>query len=69
MLWSALVPLNLLYPMLTWYLLIYLPEESATPGAEDESSEKVPVENSEQLSDTASPTEEPKQALSLVCDE
>jgi len=50
-------------------LLIYLPEESATPGAEDESSEKVPVENSEQPSDTASPTEEPKQALSLVCDE
>jgi len=44
-------------------------EESATPGAEDESSEKVPVENSEQPSDTASPTEEPKQALSLVCDD
>jgi len=50
-------------------LLIYLSEESATPGAEGESSEKVPVENSEQPSDVASPSEEPKQALSLVCDE
>lgn len=44
-------------------------EESATPGAEGEGSEKVPVENSEQPSDAASPIEEPKQALSLVCDD
>ena len=57
-----------MYSMLAW-LLIYLPEESATPGAEGETSEKVPVENSEQPSDAASPSEEPKQALSLVCDE
>lgn len=57
-----------MYPMLAW-LLVYLPEESVTPGAEGEGSEKVPVENSEQPSDAASPIEEPKQALSLVCDE
>lgn len=54
------------YPVQMW-LLIYLPEESATPGAEG--SEKVPVENSEQPPDAASPSGEPKQALSLVCDE
>lgn len=57
-----------MYPMLAW-LLVYLPEESATPGAEGEGSQKVPVENSEQPSDAASLSEEPKQALSLVCDE
>lgn len=42
-------------------------EDSATPGAEG--SEKPPVENSEQPSDAASPSGEPKQALSLVCDD
>ena len=68
LLWVSWLNLNVPHADLTW-LLIYLSEESATSGAEGESSEKVPVENSDQPSDVASPSEEPKQALSLVCDE
>lgn len=44
------------------------PDEPPTPGAEGQ-SEKVPVENSDQPSDAASTSEQPQQALSLVCDE
>jgi len=57
-----------MYNVYVWYYDISLVGESATQEAVGE-SEKVPVENSELSTDAAGSSDQPQQALSLICDE